>query len=578
VAANGGVILITSNGGTSWTEAPLDTQVPGYLLNNANVAWASNLIVYACSESTVVGAVRVARSANGGSTWAAANSGLPDISVSKLQVDPRDSTGNTVYAATFAGVYQTTNGGTSWNLFGAGLPDVHVTDMYMPADGSFMRVSTFGRGIWEINLSQPTHFMVTAPGSASGGVPFTFTVTVLDAHGNPVPNYTGTVHFTSSDPAATLPADYTFAAADSGSHTFSGGAALVTLGTQTITATDTLTASLTGFATISVTPGPATHFTVAAAPANTAAGSPVSITVTAFDVFNNTAPGYRGTVHFTSSDIQATLPADYTFVVGDNGAHTFPGVILKTAGNPGITVRDTVTASISGSVTVAVTALSATHYSMTVPPTVTTGTLFTVRLVAQDQFNNTDHGYLGTVHFTSSDTSLSILLPGDYTFTAGVGADNGIHLFSNAFTLQTIGPQSITATDTVTASITATVPTQVVSDQPLAGVARTIRLRSGRIPVVVATFTDADPAAIPGDFSVSINWGDSTPPDTTTAIVTQPGGPGGTFIVTAKHFYPRKGIFAVKVSVKDNVGRSDAGGSLLDINSTASFFPRSFSF
>jgi hypothetical protein len=576
VAANGGVVLITSNGGTSWTEEFLDAQVPGYLLNNANVAWANNTVVYACSEDPTAGAVRVARSGDGGSHWLAANGGFPDISVSKLQVDPRDSTGNTVYAATFAGVYQTTNGGTSWHLFGAGLPDVHVTDMYMPADGSFLRVSTFGRGIWEINLSQPTHFQVAAPASSSAGASFNATVTALDASGNTVPNYLGTVHFTSSDPAATLPADYTFVSADSGSHTFSGGAALGTPGSQTITATDTLASSLTGFATISVTSGPATHFTVAASPTSISAGNSTTVTVTAFDAFNHAATGYRGTIHFTSSDAQATLPADYTFATADNGAHGFPGVILKTAGNPSITVRDTGTASISGSTTVMVTAATATKYSITVPPTVTAGTAFTVRLVAQDQFNNTDHGYLGTVHFTSSDPSPTKVLPADYPFVA---ADNGIKLFTNALTLQTNGTQSITATDTTTASVTATVSTQVLADLPLTGVGRTIRLRSGIIPVVVATFTDGDSKALPADFSVSILWGDGTPADATTAIITQPGGPGTTFMVTATHFYARKGIFAVQVTVTDHGSpATDAGGSILDINSTASFFPRTFSF
>jgi len=35
-------------------------------------------------------------------------------------------------------------------------------------------------------------------------------VTASDAYGNLATKYTGTVHFTSSDGSATLPADYTF--------------------------------------------------------------------------------------------------------------------------------------------------------------------------------------------------------------------------------------------------------------------------------------------------------------------------------------------------------------------------------
>src|SRR5262249_58560212 len=75
-------------------------------------------------------------------------------------------------------------------------------------------------------------------------------VVALDADNHLVQDYTGTVHFTSSDGAATLPADFTFAAADHGFHLFS-----VTFGTtggQTVTATDTVHAAITGSAHVTV--------------------------------------------------------------------------------------------------------------------------------------------------------------------------------------------------------------------------------------------------------------------------------------------------------------------------------------
>ena len=85
------------------------------------------------------------------------------------------------------------------------------------------------------------------------------------------------------------------------------------------------------------------------------AGLPFDITVTAKDSFGNTVTGYTGTVKFTSSDGQATLPADYTFVGGDNGAHTFTsGVTLKTADSQSVTATDQPTTSISGTANVTV--------------------------------------------------------------------------------------------------------------------------------------------------------------------------------------------------------------------------------
>src|SRR5262249_35737459 len=63
----------------------------------------------------------------------------------------------------------------------------------------------------------------------------------------------------------------------------------------------------------------------------TTAGAAGTVTLTAKDSFGNVATGYRGTVHFSSSDPRAILPADYTFTAADAGLHTFSAT-FKTAG------------------------------------------------------------------------------------------------------------------------------------------------------------------------------------------------------------------------------------------------------
>ncbi|HYW47781.1 MAG TPA: hypothetical protein VE959_33240 [Bryobacteraceae bacterium] len=83
---------------------------------------------------------------------------------------------------------------------------------------------------------QPPHFSVQAPSTATAGTAFNFTVSALDPNNALLASYAGTVHFTSSDPAAVLPADSTLS---SGVGSFS--ATLRTTGNQTITATDTVT-------------------------------------------------------------------------------------------------------------------------------------------------------------------------------------------------------------------------------------------------------------------------------------------------------------------------------------------------
>jgi hypothetical protein len=82
-------------------------------------------------------------------------------------------------------------------------------------------------------------FVLTAPATVRAGVPFGVTVTAVDAFGQVAVGYTGTVTFTTTDRAlaVVLPAAYMFIA-KAGTHTFSAGLSLVTLGGQTLTVTD----------------------------------------------------------------------------------------------------------------------------------------------------------------------------------------------------------------------------------------------------------------------------------------------------------------------------------------------------
>ena len=150
VLGNGGNLWHTNDGGGTFINRVLTTLAPGWPGFNATLAYANNTTMYVGNEAAVGTAMRVIKSTDGGSTWANASSGLPAVPISKLLVSTRDP--NTVYAATWIGVYQTTNGGTSWQLFGQGLPVVNASDLYMPTDGSYLRVSTYGRGIWEIRF------------------------------------------------------------------------------------------------------------------------------------------------------------------------------------------------------------------------------------------------------------------------------------------------------------------------------------------------------------------------------------------------------------------------------------------
>ncbi|HEY7269512.1 MAG TPA: hypothetical protein VH951_06770, partial [Dehalococcoidia bacterium] len=85
------------------------------------------------------------------------------------------------------------------------------------------------------------------------------------------------------------------------------------------------------------------------------AGTPFNLTVTAVDVYGNVLPTYTGKVQFTDSVTGATLPAKYTFTSGsgkDNGVHTFTGLVLNTKGSQTLTVTDSKSGQVLGTLTV----------------------------------------------------------------------------------------------------------------------------------------------------------------------------------------------------------------------------------
>jgi hypothetical protein len=141
-----------------------------------------------------------------------------------------------------------------------------------------------------------------------------------------------------------------------------------------------------------------------------------------------------------------TVPVDYTFVVADSGVHTFAaGLTVRTAGEQTVTATDTGTGTITGSQTgITVQAAGAASFSLTIADAVTSGSPTDIAVTALDPFNNVATSYTGTIHFTTSDSGVGVVLPGDYTFN---GAENGVRAFPGGVRLVTAGSQTITVSD-----------------------------------------------------------------------------------------------------------------------------------
>jgi hypothetical protein len=171
------------------------------------------------------------------------------------------------------------------------------------------------------------------PSSTAAGQAISPAVTVVleDAYGNMVSSNSSTVTETLSSGA--------FAGGSSTSSAASGGVATFSAltidkaGSYTLTATDgTMTSAVSGW--FAVTPTAASTLVVSGFPSPTTAGASHTFTVTAEDPYGNAATGYAGTVHFTSSDGKAVLPANYTFTAANAGSVTFSATLKRPARSP----------------------------------------------------------------------------------------------------------------------------------------------------------------------------------------------------------------------------------------------------
>ena len=321
----------------------------------------------------------------------------------------------------------------------AGLQSIKATDATNNASGTETDITVQPASLARLIVSG-------FPRSLTAGTASNFTVTTMDAFGNVITGYLGTVNLSSTDPNASFsPASYTFVAADKGMHTFS--ATLETAGLQSIKATDA-TSNVSGTETgITVQPASLAKLMVSGFPTGPTAGTAYNFTVRATDSFGNVITGYLGTVNLSSTDSNASFsPMSYNFTASDSGTHTFSAT-LETAGNQSLTVADA-TNSLSGTET-GITVQPAAARTLTVtgfPTNPVAGTAYNVEVTVLDAYNNVATGYTGTVAFSSSDGHA--VFPLNYKFTA---ADAGTHTFS--VTLETAGTQSITVTDAVTPSV-----------------------------------------------------------------------------------------------------------------------------
>jgi hypothetical protein len=444
-------------------------------------------------------------------------------------------------------------------LYTAGFQRVSVTDVADATLTAGFEVEVVGDSATRLELTGLPAAVVA--GDAPG-----FTVTARDRYGNIASGYRGTVRFTSGDGQAVLPADYTFNTEDAGQQRLV--ATLATAGTQSVTVTDTANTLLTATASTEVAPGAATRMTLALSSDVTAAGQPVSATVTLRDVYDNVATGYRGTVGLgIPEDRDATSePESHAFTEADAGQFTF-SVRLARVQRSEVVARDTQNAGLTASAFLQVRPGVLAELRVTSADGATTaGGQRSFEVTAYDRFGNLKTDYAGTVRTTSSDAQAAPLEEHAY-----VPADEGRHTF--VVTFRTAGTQSATFTDaalniagTHEFTVEAAEPTRlVVVSAPETG---TVRAALARTRVALRdAFGNTSPVSAPAvslalegapEGVVLSGTRTTSPVDGVATFEDLSLNEEGSFVLVASTENPALGTANLTVSITDNLAPAPA--------------------
>lgn len=191
LGSNAGEVMTSSDLGGSWSS--LGSALAGDEITSLAGGTGSN--IFAACQALNGNTNNPCLYGWNGSSWAQATGGLPNGPIYAVTADPLD--GNVIYAATTAGVYATPDGGTTWVALGTGLPNSQVRALRLRAARRLLLAGTAGRGLWSWPLETEARNALAVSGSGQKGTVGTplgnpLTAQIVNAFGYPAAGATVT--------------------------------------------------------------------------------------------------------------------------------------------------------------------------------------------------------------------------------------------------------------------------------------------------------------------------------------------------------------------------------------------------
>jgi PKD repeat protein len=316
---HGTSIRKTIDAGLTWINIssgiPGSQAAPSFITidpNDENTVWVT-LSGYSAAN-------KVFKTTNGGANWVNITANLPNLPANCSVYQP--GTNDRIYIGMDVGVYTRDNSSNTWTLFNTALPNTPIADMEIsPAAPTLLRAATYGRGVYETELVQPTIVPTTsfvATGTICSGVDKSFT----DLSSEAPTSWAWTVNpaagvlinsSTSQNPLITFPSAGVYTVSLIASNGIGAGSTLTktisvanspvitlntSVGTQTVCMNEDITLTAGGANTYTWLPGPTTGSTTLF---NGILGNDITYTVTG-----------RSTEGCTSTEILSIVVSECT--------------------------------------------------------------------------------------------------------------------------------------------------------------------------------------------------------------------------------------------------------------------------